>query len=323
MCVSVSRDMTVNKKLNSIFSLIGNTPMLNLSESLPRSSNTVYAKLEMYNPTLSIKDRIAKYMVEQAESRGSIQPGATLVEASSGNTGASLALVARQKGYGCLITTTEKASSEKVQLMRQLGATVYVAPCDLAEGDERHYITYAKKFVAENSPAYFLNQYGSQDNVLAHYYSTGPEIWSQLEGKIDCFVACASSGGTISGVGRYLKEKSPKIKVVLVDPVGSVYHHYFHTGKVDKSTISPYKIEGAGKNKILPTIDFSIIDDVQQVTDEQAFEACTELSSKSGIVAGGSSGACFSVTKRLVAQYENLNIVTIFPDSGLKYLSKI
>ncbi len=318
----VSQETSTDSETNLVSSLIGNTPMLNITSAFPASTNTVFAKLEMYNPTLSIKDRIAKYMVEQAEKRGEIKPGAVLVESSSGNTGASLALIAQQKGYRCLITTTEKTSAEKVKLMRQLGARVYVAPCDLEEDNPEHYINYAKRFCAENKPSYFLNQYGSQDNVLAHYHSTGPEIWRQINGQVDCFLACGSSGGTITGVGRYLKEKNPKVKIILIDPVGSVYYHYFQTGKVDKSKVKPYEIEGAGKNKILPTIDFSIIDEVLQVTDNEAFQGCKELSQQHGIVAGGSSGACYAVIKRILGRYDNLRIVTVFPDSGLKYLSK-
>jgi cystathionine beta-synthase len=308
---------------NSVLKTIGHTPLVELLQLQNNQGNHFFAKLEMFNPTLSIKDRIAKYMVEQAESKGLIQPGAMLVECSSGNTGASLAFIARQKGYQCVICTTEKASKEKVQFIRSFGATVHVCPIDAKEGEPDHYIQVAKTICETTKPSYFLNQYGSQDNVMAHYSSTGPEIWNQTKGNIDILVACASSGGTISGVGRYLKQQNPEIKIILVDPVGSVYYDYFHQGAINRSHIKPYQIEGAGKNKILPTMDFTVIDDVYQISDQEAFAGCHTLSHNEGISGGGTSGACYFILHQLAKRIENKSVVAIFPDSGIKYLSKI
>lgn len=303
--------------ISTILSLIGNTPLIQLKIAPP---HRLFAKLEMYNPTLSIKDRMVDYMIKKAEKQGLLKNNNVIVEATSGNTGAAVALIALQKGYSAVLTTPSKTSAEKIAMMRLYGATVHVCDATAKEEDENHYVTLAKHLANTIPNAYFLDQYNNCANRESHYYSTGPEIWEQTAGKIDYFVAAGSSGGTISGVGRYLKEKNPHIKIILADPVGSGYFSYFKTGKINEKDIKPYRVEGAGKNKINAGIDFSVIDDVMQFTDEQAFCAVKELVSTDGIFAGGSSGGALHIAKELMKQLKNpTNIVTILPDSGMKY----
>ncbi len=304
-------------KNNNFLSTIGHTPLIKLATD---TAPAIFAKLEMMNPTLSIKDRIVEYMINAAEKRGVLKKGATIIEASSGNTGASLAMMGALKNYPVIITTTTKTSSEKIAMMKLYGATVHICDADLTEESPNHYITLAKQLASTMPNAYFLNQYNNSDNPDAHYHTTGPEIWMQTEGQIDYLVATGSTGGTISGAGRFLKEKNKNIKVILADPVGSCYFSYFKAGKINQSEVKPYQVEGAGKNQLCRCMDFSQIDDVIAFTDQQAFETVNKLALKEGIFAGGSSGGALFVAKVLAANQKNpANIVVILPDSGIKY----
>lgn len=278
------------------------------------------AKCEMNNPTLSIKDRMVLYMLNKAEKNNEIKKGATLIEASSGNTGCALAMIGAAKGYSVIITTTTKTSAEKIAMMKSYGAIIHICDATLDEDNPDHYISLAKKLSSTLPNAYFLNQYNNIANREAHYHTTGPEIWHQTQGKIDYFVASGSSGGTISGVGRYLKEKNPAIKIILADPIGSCYYSYFKTGKINSTEIKSYKVEGAGKNKLCACMDFSVIDDVIQFSDKEAFETVKQLKASDNIFAGGSAGGALFVAGQLTDDEKNpANIVVILPDSGLKY----
>lgn len=274
----------------------------------------------MVNPTLSIKDRMVSYMLNKAESNGEIKPGTTLIEASSGNTGCSLAMIGATRGYPVIITTTTKTSAEKITMIKSYGATVHVCDPALNEDNSDHYITLAKTLKKTLPNSYFLNQYNNIANREAHYHTTGPEIWNQTHGNIDYLVAAGSSGGTISGVGRYLKEKNPAINIILADPVGSCYYSYFKTGKINETEIKSYQVEGAGKDKLCACMDFSVIDDVIQFTDDQAFESVKALFLSDNIFSGGSSGGALFVAKQLGEYIKKpATIVVILPDSGLKY----
>ena len=301
--------------------LIGNTPLFELKNlSLPKGIRA-FAKLEMFNPTGSIKDRIVLHMINQAEKAGLISAGSTLIEATSGNTGASLAAIGRLKGYRVIITTPAKTSDEKIAIMRAYGAEVYVCKAD----EETDYMVAAKNFLNETPNSYMLNQYYNLENREAHYLTTGKEIWDQMNGlSVDYFVTCASSGGTISGVSRYLKEKANDVKVVLADPKGSVYHDYFHEKKIIAANQHSYQVEGAGKDLICDCMDFSLIDNVVQFDDDQAFNASKKLAKMEGLLVGGSSGGALHAVEAIAKTIDSpANIVTILPDSGMKYLSKM
>ena len=248
----------------------------------------------------------------------------TIIEATSGNTGAALAMIASMKVYSVILTTPGKTSPEKIAVMRSYGADVRVCPAAAKEGDPENYITLAKAIHQQTPNSFMLNQYNNPANIAAHYASTGPEIWEQMEGKVDYLIACGSSGGTITGVGRYLKERNPALKVIMPDPIGSIYYSYFKTKKMNPDHIKPYKTEGVGKDFICDCMDFSILDDVIQFTDEDAFSSVKKLALEEGILAGGSSGAALFAANQLASQLtEPAHIVVIFPDSGLKYVSTI
>lgn len=307
----------------NIINHIGNTPLVKLKNIGNTDNSSIYAKLEMFNPTGSIKDRVVLHMIKDAEEAGLIKPGDTLVEASSGNTGAALAFIAKQKKYKAVITTPNKTSKEKIKVMELLGASVHVCPSNVTEDDSRHYIRLARAITSKTQNAFMLDQYNRQSNVDAHYSTTGPEIWRQTQGNMAYLVACSSSGGTISGAGQYLKEQNPELKLIMPDPYGSVYYHYFHTGEIDKTEIQPYQIEGVGKDLICGCCNFEIIDDVVKFDDELAINMIKRLASEEGILAGGSSGAAVAVAEKLIlSKAISGNVVVILPDTGLKYLSK-
>jgi len=310
--------------MTNILSCIGNTPIVQLEKFNTNPNVQLSAKLEMFNPTLSIKDRIVDYMVTKAEKSGELRPGGVIVEATSGNTGASAAMIAAVKGYQAIITTPSKTSKEKVDMMRSYGATVHICPGNIGEDNPEHYITKAKALTKQTPNAYMLNQYNNLDNQEAHYTLTGPEIWEQTQGKIDYLIACGSSGGTVSGAGRYLKEQNPKIKIIMPDPVGSSYYDYFHHGKINPQNIAPYQAEGVGKDFICQCIDFSVVDDVVQFTDDDAFSCAKDIAKKEGLLLGGSSGAALFIAKKLITKMtEPANILVVCPDAGIKYLSSI
>ncbi|WP_027722880.1 PLP-dependent cysteine synthase family protein [Maridesulfovibrio zosterae] len=308
----------------SLNSAIGNTPLIELKNLTGISNIRIYAKLEFLNPGGSVKDRMVSYILNEYEKSGKLQRGGVIVENTSGNTGAALAMLAVPKGYRVILTMPDKVSREKQETLKALGAEVIVCPTSASPGSPEHYVQKARDIASTTDNAVMLNQYDNRLNVEAHYNSTGPEIWNTLRGNIDYFVAAGSTGGTISGVGKFLKEMDPKIKVVMPDPIGSIYYEYFNTGTYSQESISTYQVEGIGEDHIAKCMDFSIVDSMMQFTDDMAFSATRLLARKEGIFAGGSSGANIWGCLELMNSLEHpANIVTILPDSGVKYLSKI
>ena len=309
---------------NSVLETIGETPLIKLSRISASLPATVFGKVEAYNPGQSAKDRIALHMVEEAERLGNLKPGSTLIEATSGNTGYSLAMVAALKGYQCVLTVTSKASQEKLSLLRSLGAEVVVCPADAEPEDPRSYYSRAEQLAREIPNSYYLGQNFNLDNSEAHYLTTGPEVWKQTEGRITHFVCCAGTGGTLSGTARYLKEVNPKIKVIGVDAYGSVLKKYWETGMFDKNEIYPYKIEGLGKTIIPDNVDFALIDDFIKVTDRHSAQRARQLARKEGLLLGYSSGAAMQAVFQLQPQLRSRDVVVVlFPDHGSRYLGKV
>jgi len=318
---------------NNILQTIGRTPLVHLSKigrGLPAS---LYAKVESFNPGGSIKDRIATNMIEEAERSGRLKPGGTVVEATSGNTGMGLALVCAQKGYKAVFVMPDKMSQEKIQLLSANGARVVVTPTAVEPDDPRSYYSVAKRIVAETPNAILANQYHNPENPRSHYLSTGPVLWEQTEGKITDLVACMGTGGTISGTARYLKEKNPNIRIVGVDPLGSILlETWKNGGRIPEGVeASPYKVEGFGEDFLPSTLDLSLIDDIVQVNDKESFLWARRLVKEEGIFSGGSSGAALAAAVRYAQdlRLENADgmegrlIVVILPDSGSRYLSKL
>ncbi|MBI4056508.1 MAG: cystathionine beta-synthase [Elusimicrobia bacterium] len=309
-------------KFENILQAIGNTPLIRLNRITQGLKVPVYIKAEFLNPGGSVKDRIAVSMIEDAEKRGLLKPGGTIIEGTSGNTGIGLALVAALKGYKIVFTITDKQSREKINFLKALGAEVIVCPTAVAPEDPRSYYSVAKALAKEIPNAYYPNQYDNPKNPEAHYKTTGPEIWRDTESKITHFVAGIGTGGTLSGVGKYLKEKNPKIKIIAVDPEGSLYYDYFHQKKVVQA--HPYKVEGIGEDFFPTTMDFKVVDDVIRVTDRDSFLMTRKLARTEGIFSGGSSGSAMwaglQVAKKLT---EKDLLVILIPDTGMRYLSKI
>jgi len=282
----------------------------------------IYAKLELHNPSGSIKDRVALFMIEEGEKKGLIKSGCTLIECSSGNTGASLAMIAAVKGYKTIITVPDKMSQEKITIMKSLGAEVIMTSAEVNPDSQESYYNVAKRISKEIPNSYFTDQCNNPQNIETHYRTTGPEIWEQMEGKIDIFITGAGTGGTITGIGRFLKERNPKIQIIAVDPQGSVYYQFFK----NKDVIAPqqYFLEGIGEDYLCKSLDFSIIDDFLQVSDKDSFLTARQLARKEGIFAGGSSGSSLFGAMQLAGKIsENKNIVVLFPDSGNRYISKL
>ena len=295
---------------DSMQELIGKTPIVKLGEIITDSEINLYAKLELYNPSGSVKDRIGKYMIEDAEKKGILKQGGTIIEATAGNTGLGIAFAALNKGYRIIFAIPTKFSEEKQTLLRALGAEIINTPRELGMlGAEEK----AEQLCREIPGAVTLRQFKNQANPLAHYETTGPEIYQDLEGKIDYFIAGAGSGGTYTGIMRYLKEQNPDIKGILADPVGSTIGGGEH---------ADYDIEGIGNDFIADTMDISLVDDVIKITDTEAFEGVRELAKKEGIFAGSSSGAALVAAKKLIGSGAKGNIVIVLPDRGDRYFSK-
>ncbi len=305
-----------------ILKIIGWTPVVKLNKITRGINSSIFAKLEFLNPAGSVKDRMALFIIEDAERRGLLKPGGTIVENSSGNTGAALAMIAAVKGYQCIITMPDKMSDEKKNLMKAFGAKVVVTPTDVPPDSPESYYSVAKRIAKEIPNSYYPDQYNNPRNIDSHYYTTGPEIWKQTGGNVDYFIAGIGTGGTMSGAGRYLKENNPEIKVIAVDPEGSVFYDYFKTGKLTKPHV--YKVEGIGEDYLVKAVDFNLIDDMVQVHDPESFLMARRLAREEGIFAGGSSGsAVWAAMEIAIKIRENKNIVVILPDSGDRYLSKV
>jgi cystathionine beta-synthase len=305
----------------NILSAIGDTPLVKLNKLVGPNDATVLVKCEFMNPGGSIKDRMALYILEKAEREGLLKPGGTIVENTSGNTGMGVALAAAVKGYRCVFTMPDKMSLEKINRLKALGAQVVVTPTNVPADSPQSYYETAKRIARETPGSFYLNQYHNPDNIEAHYRSTGPEIWEQTEGNIDYFVAGLGTGGTMSGAGKFLKEKKPSLKNVGVDPLGSVYQGYFRTGKLIEPHV--YKVEGIGEDMLCKAMDFKVLDDVRQVDDRQCFNAARRMAREEGIFAGGSSGAAVHVAVELAKEVgKGKVIVTVLPDTGNSYISK-
>ncbi len=315
-----------NQVFDNVLDLIGNTPMIKLTKMTSEFKGNFMAKVEAFNPGHSSKDRIALYIIEQAEKQGIIKPGDTIIETTSGNTGFSIAMVSVIKGYDCILAVSSKSSADKIDMLKNMGAKVYVCPANVSADDPRSYYQVAKRLHDEIKGSVYINQYFNQLNIDAHYYTTGPEIWNQTEGKITHLVACSGTGGTISGTAKYLKEQNPNIKVIGVDAYGSVLKKYHETREFDDKEIYPYRIEGLGKNLIPTATDFDVIDEFIKVTDEESAHTAREIAKTEGLFVGYTSGAAMQAIKQLQAEgkfKETDNVVIIFPDHGSRYMSKV
>jgi cystathionine beta-synthase len=284
----------------------------------------ILAKVESFNPGNSVKDRMALKMIEDAESDGRLKPGGTIVEGTSGNTGMGLALAAIVKGYKLICISTDKQSKEKFDVLKAVGSEVIVCPTDVAPDDSRSYYSTAKRIAEETPNSWYVNQYDNPSNTQAHYESTGPEIWEQTKGKITHFVVGVGTGGTISGVGKFLKEKNPKIKVWGIDTFGSVFKKYHETGIFDQNEIYPYTTEGIGEDILPKNVDFSIIDHFEKVTDKDAAIYTRKLAKEEGIFAGNSCGAAIKGILQLKNFFKKDDVVVVLlHDSGSRYVGKI
>ena len=314
------------KIFNNILELIGNTPLVKLNTITQSFPGTYIAKLEAFNPGQSSKDRIALYIIEDAEKKGILNPGDTIIETTSGNTGFSIAMASIVKGYDCILAVSSKSSSDKIDMLKSMGAKVYVCPANVKADDPRSYYEVAKRLHQEIEGSVYINQYFNALNTEAHFKSTGPEIWRQTSGKITHLVVCSGTGGTISGTAQYLKSQNPEIKIIGVDAYGSVLKKYHETGELDPNEIYPYRIEGLGKNLIPSATDFDIIDEFVKVTDESSAHTARELAHTEGIFGGYTSGAVLQAVKQLhqANKFKKSDvIVMVFPDHGSRYMSKV
>lgn len=311
---------------DNVIALVGDTPLVKLDKVTAALKGQFYGKVEAFNAGQSAKDRIALHIIETAEKKGILKSGGTIVETTSGNTGFSIAMISAIKGYNCILSVSDKSSPDKIDMLRAMGAKVYVCPANVAADDPRSYYEVAKRVHQETPGSIYINQYFNELNTEAHYLSTGPEIWEQTKGKITHFVCCSGTGGTISGTARFLKEKNPAIQILGVDAYGSVLKKYHETGELDPNEIAPYKIEGLGKNLIPSATDFSVIDQFVKVTDKDAALVARELARTEGLFLGYTSGAVLQATRLYAEQGvfdENSVVVMLFPDHGSRYMSKI
>jgi cystathionine beta-synthase len=307
---------------DTLLSRVGNTPLLPLKKIFPKYGRTVYAKAEMFNPGGSVKDRLAKSLIEAAEIDGSLPPGGTVIEVTSGNTGIAVAWVCAVKGYRSLIVMSDKNSKEKQDMMRLHGAELVITPhTALPDDPESNYKT-AERLAGTVPDSVYLDQYNNAANINCHYNTTGPEIWEQTDGKVDCAIIGAGTGGTVSGVGRFLKERNREIKIIAVDPEGSIFRPYFETGELVKP--QHYEVEGIGSDKLVGAMDFSVVDEFVTIPDKEAFLITRELARKEGLFCGGSSGAAIAAARRALKNRPEISFpVVILADSGNRYLSKL
>ncbi|MCL4114030.1 UNVERIFIED_CONTAM: hypothetical protein GTU68_062125 [Idotea baltica] len=311
---------------DSILELIGNTPIVKLNKITSEFTGNFYAKVEAFNPGHSSKDRVATFIIEEAERKGLLKEGSTIIETTSGNTGFSIAMVSIIKGYKCILAVSSKSSPDKIDMLKSMGAEVYICPAHVSADDPRSYYEVAKRLHEETENSIYINQYFNQLNIEAHYRHTGPEIWKQTNGNITHLVACSGTGGTISGIGRYLKEQNPEIKILGVDAFGSVLQKYHETGKFDQNEIYPYRIEGLGKNLIPAATDFKVIDKFMKVSDEESAHTAREIAKTEGMFVGYTSGAALQAVKQYAREGEfdkKSNVIIMFPDHGSRYMSKI
>ena len=308
---------------NDILGLIGNTPLVRVNNITKQHKikAKVFAKMESLNPGYSVKDRIGISMIEWAEREGVLKKGGTIIEATSGNTGIGLALVAAVRGYKCIFVLTEKASTEKVRYLKGLGADIVVCPAAAKPGTPDHYVATAKRISEQTPNSFYPDQYNHPQNPAAHYRTTGPEIWADTEGKITHFVASIGTGGTISGTSRYLKEKNPNIKIIGADPYGSIFKTYKESGFIPEAT--PYLVEGIGQNLPVGNADLNIIDEIINVTDRDSFDFARQLGRREGIFCGGSTGTIFAAALKVAKELDETGLVVfIVCDTGEHYLSK-
>jgi cystathionine beta-synthase len=311
---------------NNVLDLIGDTPLIKLNKITQQLDGQFLAKYEAYNPGHSMKDRIAVHIIEEAERRGILKKGSTVIETTSGNTGYSIALVCIIKGYDCILAVNSKASNGKINMLKAMGAKVYVCPANVSADDPRSYYEVAKRLHSETADSVYINQYFNALNSEAHYLSTGPEIWEQTEGKVTHVVVASGTGGTISGVGKFLKEKNPNIKVLGVDAYGSVLKKFHETSEFDDKEIYPYRIEGLGKNLIPTATNFNVIDVFEKVSDEDAAHRSRQLAISEGLFTGYTSGAVMQATMQYADKgyFDNDSVVVLLlPDHGSRYMEKI
>lgn len=311
---------------SSLTELIGNTPLLELHKIVKGLKGQYFAKIEAFNAGQSSKDRIARYIIEQAEKDGTLKEGSTIVETSSGNTGFSLAMIGALKGYKCIIAISDKSSHDKVEMLQALGAEVHLCPAAVPPDDPRSYYEVAKRIAKETPNSVYINQYFNDQNPQAHYLTTGREIWEQTHGQVTHVVVCSGTGGTISGIGKYLKEQNPKVQVLGVDAFGSAIKAYHDTGRFDPTEVYSYKIEGMGKNLIPSATYFDVIDEFIKVTDKDAALMARELTRTEGLFMGYTSGAAMQAVRQYAAMGkfdEQSVVVVLLPDHGSRYMNKI
>jgi cystathionine beta-synthase len=310
---------------DSVLETIGWTPLIRLHRVTRGVRTPVYAKAEFFNPGGSVKDRIGMPIIERAEREGRLKAGGTIVEGTSGNTGVGLAIAAALKGYRCIFTMPDKMSQEKVRLLKAFGAEVIVTPTAVPPDHPDNYVMMAKRIAHETPNAILANQFYNDANSEAHYATTGPELWEQTDGRITHFIAAAGTGGTITGVGRYLKERNPKVQIISGDPVGSILAEMWRTHGQSKPEGTPYKVEGIGQDKVPGTLDMAVIDDFMTVTDKESFNMARRLTREEGLFVGGSSGLIVHVAMHVARRIDDPEacVVTMLPDTGERYLSKL